>query len=286
MPPEKKQPHYDALITSAQSESGDTEKKVEDAIAAINIKPTQLEPYDALRTLYESDNEFTVDEEAKFQAVITPYKDDLSAKAGYSDFAYQVGTMYLIYYTESSESYIKAIDWFSAVTGDHKDAADVYLRIGQFDRDITKKLRTGDESGEFRTQWDSLNEALTLAGKQNNDLLLMAICKKVISAMDEYCVKFKKDGVTRDEMSETLDTVKADHQQHRQQAVQPPLLLLQLPSRFSSPLQQPDLLLLQDLPMQRHPVPASSDWQQPLQWPLPLPVQWSLHRKRLSFHCS
>lgn len=201
---------YDALITSAQSESGDTEKKVEDAIAAINIKPTQLEPYDALRTLYESDNEFTVDEEAKFQAVITPYKDDLSAKAGYSDFAYQVGTMYLIYYTESSESYIKAIDWFSAVTGDHKDAADVYLRIGQFDRDITKKLRTGDESGEFRTQWDSLNEALTLAGKQNNDLLLMAICKKVISAMDEYCVKFKKDGVTRDEMSETFDTVKAD----------------------------------------------------------------------------
>jgi len=170
---------YDALITSAQSESGDTEKKVEDAIAAINIKPTQLKPYDALRTLYESDNEFTVDEEAKFQAVITPYKDDLSAKAGYSDFAYQVGTMYLIYYTESSESYIKAIDWFSAVTGDHKDAADVYLRIGQFDRDITKKLRTGDESGEFRTQWDSLNEALTLAGKQNNDLLLMAICKKL-----------------------------------------------------------------------------------------------------------
>lgn len=199
---------YDALILSAKSESGDTEKKVEDAISAINLKPTQLEPYDALRNLYESDNKFTVEEEAKFQAVITPYRDELAVKSGYSDFSYQVGTMYLIYYTESSESYIKAIDWFSAVTDDHKTAADVYLRIGQFDRDITKKLRTGDESGEFRTQWDSLNEALKLAGNQNNDLLLMAICKKVISAMDEYCIKFKKDGVSKEEMTETLDVIR------------------------------------------------------------------------------
>ena len=38
----------------------------------------------------------------------------------------------------------------------------------------------------------------------------MAVCKKVISAMDEYCVKFKKDGVTRDEMSDTLDSVRAN----------------------------------------------------------------------------
>lgn len=199
---------YDVLMKSAQSESGDTDKKIDDAIAAIDLKPDQLEPYDALRNLYESDYRFTVEEEAKFQAVIMPNKDEISKRSGYSDFAYQVGTMYLIYYTESSESYIKAIDWFSAVDGDHKEAAEVYLRIGQFDRDITKKLSTGDESGEFRVQWESLNEALTLASNQNNDLLLMAICKKVISAMDEYCMKFKKDGVTRSEMEETLERVR------------------------------------------------------------------------------
>ncbi|MDE6004587.1 MAG: hypothetical protein K2G88_04290 [Oscillospiraceae bacterium] len=198
---------YDSLIKSAQSESGDTAKKIEDAIAAIDIKPYQLEPYEALRNLYESDYKFTVEEEAKFQAVITPNKDELSKRSGYSDFAYQVGIMYLIYYTESSESYIKAIDWFSAVDDDHKEAADVYLRIGQFDRDITKKLSTGDESGAFKTQWDSLNEGLSLAGRKNNDLLLMAICKKVISAMDEYCMKFKKDGISRDEMEATLQKI-------------------------------------------------------------------------------
>ena len=198
---------YDSLIKSAQSESGDTEKKINDAIAAISLKPNQLEPYNALRNLYESDYKFTVEEEAKFQAVITPSKDELSKRSGYSDFAYQVGTMYLIYYTESSESYIKAIDWFSDVNDDHKEAADIYLRIGQFDRDITKKLSIGDESGEFKMQWDSLNEALTLAGEQNNDLLLMAICKKVISAMDEYCVKFKKDGITKTEMENTLQII-------------------------------------------------------------------------------
>jgi serine/threonine-protein kinase len=200
---------YDSLIKSAQSESGDTSKKIDDAISAISLKPNRLEPYEILRNLYESDCQFTVEEEAKFQAVITPNKDELSKNSDYSNFAYQVGIMYLIYYTESSESYIKAIDWFSSVTDEHKEVADVYLRIGQFDRDITKKLSTGDESGEFKEQWDSLNEALSLAGKQNNDLLQMAICKKVISAMDEYCMKFKKDGITKSEMEETLQEVES-----------------------------------------------------------------------------
>lgn len=195
---------YEQLIMTAKTESGDINNKIDNALAAIDLKPTQLEPYDVLRNLYESDYQFTVDEEAKFQAVITPYKDTLKSDEGYSDFAYQVGVMYLIYYTESSESYIKAIDWFSSVDNEYEDAAEVYLRIGQFDRDITKKIDTGNESGEFQQQWESLNEALTLASNQNNDLLLMTICKKTISAMDEYCLKFKKDGITKAEMEAAL----------------------------------------------------------------------------------
>lgn len=199
---------YAALIKNAQSESGDTLKKIDDAIDAIALKPQLLEPYTALKNLYESDNIFTKEEDAKFQALITPNRDELEKSPDYSKFAYDVGIMYLIYYTESSESYIKAIDWFSSVNDDHKQAAEIYLRIGQFDRDITKKLSTGDESGEFRKQWDSLREALSLASTQNNDLLQMAICKKTISAMDEYCVKFKKDGVEEYEMRQTLREIR------------------------------------------------------------------------------
>lgn len=199
---------YDNLIKSASSQSGDIEKKVTDALAAIELKPDKLEPYEVLRELYESDGEFTIEEEAKLQAVITPNKNALQKDGDYSDFAYQVGTMYLIYYTEPSESYIKAIDWFTDVNNNYKDAATVYLSIGQFDRDITKKLSTGEESGEFMNQWNSLNEALNTAEKQNNDLLQLTICKKVISAMDEYCMKFKKDGVSKEDMNEMLERIK------------------------------------------------------------------------------
>ena len=160
-----------------------------------------------LRELYESDGQFTVEEEAKFQAVITPNKSALQKDSDYSDFAYQVGTMYLIYYTESSEAYIKAIDWFSDVKNNHQNAANAYLSIGQFDRDITKKLSTGEESGEFIKQWNSLENALSIAESQNNELLQMTICKKVISAMDEYCMKFKKDGVSKDDMTNMLQRI-------------------------------------------------------------------------------
>ena len=200
---------YDELIRSAQSASGDVSKKTQDALDAIELKPDNLEPYEALRTLYESDNVFTTEEEAKFQAVVTPNRDKLSEDKDYSEFAYNVGTMYLIYYTQPADSYIKAMDWFSSVKGSQEKSARVYLKIGEFDRDITKKLMTGNESGEFSKQWDSLNEALSLAKDQNNDLLLMAVCKKTISAMDEYCMKFKKDGITEEQMNDMLGEIKS-----------------------------------------------------------------------------
>lgn len=198
---------YENLIHSASSQSGDINKKIDDALAAIELKPEEIEPYAVLRELYESDGQFTIDEEAKFQAVITPNKSSLQKSSDYSVFAYQVGTMYLIYYTEPSESYIKAIDWFSDVKNNYQDAADVYLSIGQFDRDITKKLSTGEEGGEFIKQWNSLENALSIAENQNNELLHMTICRKVISAMDEYCMKFKKDGVSKDDMTNMLQRI-------------------------------------------------------------------------------
>ena len=201
---------YENLISSANSQSGDINNKINDALAAIDLKPEEIEPYSVLRKLYESDGEFTIDEEAKFQAVITPNKSALQKSPDYSDFAYQVGTMYLIYYSEPSESYIKAIDWFSDVKNDYRDAASVYLSIGQFDRDITKKLSTGEENGEFIKQWNSLKNALSIAESQNNELLHMTICRKVISAMDEYCMKFKKDGVSKEDMTNMLQRIE-DH---------------------------------------------------------------------------
>jgi len=199
---------YDNLIASASSQSGDIDKKIKDALSAIELKPDKLEPYILLRELYESDGKFTIEEEAKFQAVITPNKSMLQTLSDYSDFAYQVGIMYLIYYTQSSEAYIKAIDWFSDVKNDYQSAAEVYLKIGEFDRDITKKLSTGEESGEFLAQWQSLDDALTQAGNQNNDLLQMSICKKAISAIDEYCMKFKKDGVKKNDMENMFEKIK------------------------------------------------------------------------------
>ncbi|MDE6036194.1 MAG: serine/threonine protein kinase [Ruminococcus sp.] len=200
---------YDNLIASASSQSGDMDKKIEDALSAIELKSDNLEPYILLKELYESDGRFTIEEEAKLQAVITPNRSVLQTLPDYSDFAYQVGIMYLIYYTETSESYIKAIDWFSDVKNNYQSVAEVYLKIGEFDRDITKKLSTGEESGEFRTQWQSLDNALTQAGNQNNDLLQLSICKKAISAMDEYCMKFKKDGITKEEMENMFEKIKS-----------------------------------------------------------------------------
>lgn len=200
---------YNNLITSASSQSGDIDKKIEDALSAVELKSDNLEPYILLRELYESDGKFTIEEEAKLQAVITPNKAYLKKSESYSDFAYQVGIMYLIYYTESSEAYIKAIDWFSDVKNDYQGAAEVYLKIGEFDRDITKKLSTGEESGEFLSQWQSLDNALTQAGNQNNNLLQMSICKKAISAMDEYCMKFKKDGVKKSDMQGMLEKIES-----------------------------------------------------------------------------
>lgn len=200
---------YNNLIASASSQSGDIDKKIEDALLAIELKPDNLEPYILLKELYESDGQFTIEEEAKLQAVITPNKDVLQTLSDYSDFAYQVGIMYLIYYTESSEAYIKAIDWFSDVKNNYQSAAEVYLEIGKFDRDITKKLSTGEESGKFLEQWQSLDDALTQAGNQNNVLLQMSICRKAISAIDEYCMKFKKDGVKRKNMEDMFEKIES-----------------------------------------------------------------------------
>lgn len=200
---------YEALLENAVSSGGITEDKIENALAAIKLKPYELEAYEALRTLYDSDDQFTLEEENKFKGVITSVRDELSKNEGYSEFVYDVGMMYITSYSGGNDTYIKAIDWFAAVspTSEHYEVAQVYCKIGEFDRDIGKKLNAGEESGEFAKQWNELMKALDMVKQENNELLLLRTCQKVISAMDEYCLKLKKDGITKNEIEKTYQEV-------------------------------------------------------------------------------
>ena len=201
--------NFEERLQTARSSDGTYEEKVSAAMDAIALKPDRLEGYDVLRELQDSDYEFTVEEEKKFFGVIAPHKSELEKQPGYSEFAYNIGLMYLMSYTQSSEAYIKAIDWFSAVSPDSPryQAASIYRQIGEYDKNIEKKVDAGTESGAFREEWDNLQHALEQTKNENNELLLLRLCQKVLSAITDYCYYLRKDGVSRESVMQTYDGI-------------------------------------------------------------------------------
>ena len=200
---------YEERIQTARASDGTYEEKVNAAMDAIALKPDRLEGYDALRELQDSDYEFTVEEEKKLFGVIAPHKSELETQAGYSEFAYNIGLMYLMSYTKSSEAYIKAIDWFSAVSPDSPryQAASIYRQIGEYDKNIEKKVDAGTESGAFREEWENLQHALEQTKSENNELLRLRLCQKILSAITDYCYYLRKDGVSGDAVRATYQDI-------------------------------------------------------------------------------
>lgn len=200
---------YDFWVRVARSSDGTQEEKLAAAMRAISIKPEKLDAYDALRELQDSDYEFTVEEESQFFGVIAPHKGELELQPEYSEFAYNIGQMYLMSYSHSSESYIKAIDWFSAVSPDSEryKAASVYREIGEYDRNIEKRVDAGTESGAFMEEWNNLQSAMQEAQTENNELLQLRLFQKVLSAITDYSYYLRKDGVERASVTATYDSI-------------------------------------------------------------------------------
>ena len=215
---------YDQNILQAEK-AATAEEKIEYYEKAIDIKPSQLEPYTGMIDAMKDDAVFTVEESNILTSKITANDDILRQQEQYPELAFDIGKLYWYYYdygnsgnsnTDNQVTRMKsAIQWFNDAVqyGDENASyyqmSKVYASIGEFNRDITMNVQEASDKGQYATYWTSIKDLLDYIEKQDdaNEFVQLEIYKLTYSTIETYGKKLKSDGVEQNDMQEVYQEV-------------------------------------------------------------------------------
>lgn len=187
---------------------------------AVDIKSEDMEAYLGMVEAIKEDADFSTDEEQTFKQIINPHLSALREQDGYTELAFEIGKLYWYYYsygeTENSDNLLtrmtSAIPWFSDAIED--TAAEfysmtaVYHEIGTFHRDITMKIAEAEDDDEtYKTYWDNLEKFVDEIASSDDEaeIVKQELCELTISSIESYTRKFKRAGITQEEMNTLVD---------------------------------------------------------------------------------
>ena len=215
---------YDQNILQAEK-AATAEEKIEYYEKAIDIKPSQIEPYTGMIDAMKDDAVFTVEESNILTSKITANDDILRQQEQYPELAFDIGKLYWYYYdygnsgnsnTDNQVTRMKsAIQWFNDAVqyGDENASyyqmSKVYASIGEFNRDITMNVQEASDKGQYATYWTSIKDLLDYIEKQDdaNEFVQLEIYKLTYSTIETYGKKLKSDGVEQNDMQEVYQEV-------------------------------------------------------------------------------
>lgn len=214
---------YEHLLEEAKT-SIDSEQAATYYETAIDLKPKEVQTYYELIDLYKEDAVFTMEEQEVLARKLNENSSLLKEQKEYPQLAFQVGKLYWYYYDYGTENNqltrMKAsIKWFEDVLEyggqDFEDygMAEIYHEIGVFHRDITLDMEEASDKGKYKPYFNSLTALQERIGQEESSIVRLEFYKLLLSSIENYTRKFKAEGVTREELLQCLETMKAGEEE-------------------------------------------------------------------------
>ena len=214
---------YDNCIVQAEASSA-TEDKIEYYCNAIDIKPYENRAYYGLIDAFKNDASFTTEEETTLKKRLNKNISRLKENPDYAKLAYEIGKLYWYYYDYGSGSdnqitrMKSAVQWFNDtvkygegqnIEGVNMSAASIYSDIGTFHKEITLNIEEAEDSGKYIAYWTNLEKLIdTVKDENESELIQLDIYELCVYTIETYAQNLKGDGVTEEQMINTLDDIR------------------------------------------------------------------------------
>ncbi|MCR5144641.1 MAG: serine/threonine protein kinase [Lachnospiraceae bacterium] len=218
---------YDINIVQAEK-AATPEERISYYEKAIEVKPGETKPYIGMIEAMKDDASFTTKESDILTSVVTTNNEVLKDQEDYAELAFEIGKIYWYYYdygkSDGHDNQItrmkSSIQWFTdavdygSESDDFYQMARVYMKIGEFNRDITMNVQEASDKGEYAEYWDSVKELIEYIDSQEetNEFVQLEIYKLAYSTIETYGKKLKADKVQEDDVREIYTKVTYDIQ--------------------------------------------------------------------------
>lgn len=239
---------YETQMETAAS-TDDYLTKIVAYTTAIAISPQTVEPYEKLIETCEIDqiineqeanllnrltigglesqlNEMIDDANASIKIpagikieTVKPLDTLINYPEAYSQVCYSVGEALWFYYDSETDVSKKTtpINWFNKVSATEEAApelkrnAELYAKIGEFDRKIADLNYKGTDSGEYKKLWEYFTTLLEPESLDNmQDAIKVRLYGEIITNITTYSASFKSDGIAESELLSTVAKIRTD----------------------------------------------------------------------------
>ena len=204
---------YAQLISVAENAT-DSAQKISSYAAAINIKPLALDAYNGWIRAIEKDGNFEQNEERDFLQAVNKNLLELRQQPGYPDLAYEIGTIYRLYYSYGADANAdnnvtkakSAMKWFQDAMdygGEEYDKygpARVYYEIGKFYDEILINRDKATDRDMYMPFWENITECIVMSRSEDNDLVRLTAYSLAANAIETYAREFKSSGVSASDL--------------------------------------------------------------------------------------
>ena len=201
-------------------------------LAAIKLKPGDIEPYEGLIACYEIDGTFSDEEKQQLDEVYQANLSSLETSSQFSQLSYDIGRLYWTFYkrptttttfsssddTDSAnanrDERIKAsVSYFETPKNDDsfelQSRAQIYYGIAQFTADVSNKVAAGEDDEELYVNfWQNLSSLSELLSSESIEKMKLDSCSLIANGMETYMTKFVKSAnVSRSDMEKVYNNV-------------------------------------------------------------------------------
>lgn len=198
---------YNAAVSVA-NQSG----RVDDYVTAIDLKPSEIQPYEGMITAIKKDGTFDSAEEEQLLGLINPVLPDIKEKDGYGDLAYEIGRLYWFYYqvdkTSENQGQALSTKWFEDSINlgiADIELATIYYNIGMFDKTISASEQESTDEGEYKKHWENL---IAAQEAESGEIVDLQIFNTIANFIDNYSYRLKTDGVPIEEVEAEVKKIK------------------------------------------------------------------------------
>src|SRR5690606_9314283 len=93
--------------------------------------------------------------------------------------------------------------------------AEVYQKIGEFNRDINLHIEEASDKGKYQEYWTPLKDLLTITSENpdENEIVKLELYRMAMNSIEVYARKFKADGVEEADIRSVFEMIKEGTQQ-------------------------------------------------------------------------
>ena len=217
---------YQSYVEQAQKTNA-AESIISNCKEAIAIDPTREEAYSIMLDCFLQDGHFTDNESQQMIAALNTTASNqntneelfASNSEGYAEFAYQMGKAYWYNYGSSDQDVVGqamlGTRWFNKVTqlknGSNTvkyNSSQIYVKIGSYYDQLSRVDRAGESTASYATYWQDLKSLYEQ--ETDSQVTQLYMMRSILYAIYGHADEFKADNISKEEMSNFIEQIKAD----------------------------------------------------------------------------